>query len=338
MVWRNSGQEEFFGALFLTSKCNDFKGFSSGHHGHSLENQFFDRYPTMMKRPWPITALALMHVFAPIPNIWFSSTMMDLNILEYVLELFRSDSWMDILAMMVFFPVAGGAIYACKRWSYPVFVIVLVWSLFINYTTWIEHSTIYSLPLLLLVYAMNLSLVGYFLIPTVKATYFDPSNRWWESASRYQVNWVGEIRFGDQDPANCTIYDISTGGLFVLWSGHIEVGTDAVVKFSYGNVHLALHGRVVHRGGGDLPGIGIQYMETDFEMRDRLRRVIAALDLLDMERKPRFSDWKSVWIYRLNRVFGPQRGLGKVNEPLAEREDVLAAKKESESDSHDQAA
>ena len=196
------------------------------------------------------------------------------------------------LAEYVFlFPIAGAAIYAMKKWSYPLFLSIICWGFWRHYQNYISAPTIFSLPLLMSVYFVNLGVVGYFLIPAVREPFFNARLRWWESKPRYSVDSLVATLTGIWGQQDCTILDLSVGGIFIHFGRPLESGEAVKVAFHVAGQDFDISGTVVHYGLRGQKGCGIQFAKLTRVDRKRLNQVTDGLKAQGVLHSRSSSPW-----------------------------------------------
>lgn len=231
----------------------------------------------MNRRPWPIILLAIFHVVAPLGNFYFSAYHPNITYLTYFFALFDAPNIWDSICFLLFPILSGAAIYLCKRWSIWVYVFlmsaILVQSI-VNLKP--ENGTILLIPPPILIF-LNILVVMYFLVPTVRQIYFDPRLRWWESKPRYNVFYDAEIRYSNLTTSGA-VKNISETGMFaMIKDSYPEDGTTLEIHFKDGERHYVVAGTAIHHMRQPKIGIGIKFSHTP-ESRKILRSLTDKLD------------------------------------------------------------
>jgi hypothetical protein len=239
----------------------------------------------MNHRPWPIVALALSQILAPLlgffVNAWINH--MSPGALGRAT---LHDSISNTLLTYGPLPLAGLAIFAVKRWSYPIFLFLISWVMFRNFQVWHRYPQQVPIALLLAGYFFNLVLVSYFLIPEVRRIYRDKSLRWWENQPRYQVETPVKVTPLDGGPAIAgSVKDISEGGVFIACPGGLTLKSRIRAEFMAGGESLEVLGEVVHQGYS--AGYGVRLDQTR-ESRQAIRRIIRTLHQARVRRRPEY--------------------------------------------------
>src|SRR3989344_6678525 len=147
----------------------------------------------MKRKPIPIIILALFHILEPIFKVPLYSYLLKVPPKKLMGSLFINASTLELLEFFLFFPIAGVGIFLTRSWSYPLFIGIEVWTFYRHFDTWQRYPQYFTLPILLTFYFLNFVVVTYFLIPAVRATYFDKKIRWWESRPRFLVKLNAKI-------------------------------------------------------------------------------------------------------------------------------------------------
>jgi hypothetical protein len=222
---------------------------------------------------------------------------------HYLEALFHAKNWLSISTMLGLPIIMGASIYAVKKWSYSVFVASSTWMLIRNFPTY-EGSKV-NLAFAITFYLLNISLVSYFLLPEVRRQFFDARVRWWETATRYLVNFGAKFEYNDHTET-CEIRDISVGGVFAQMPKKISSGEIVRLRFSPNGKHIfSIKAKVVfHRDGAQKSGPatsqnsvmqyghGLQFVELTSATQQMLSELAQNLRASGYpSRSPGDSDW-----------------------------------------------
>lgn len=266
----------------------------------------------MKNRPWPLVLLAALQALSPFFNVFFNAWALRVGpgqVMAWVLDQ-RPLAVFEFVALM---PIAGVAIFMMKRWSYAVFCAAMGWSLIskIQHLSYAQGTLPW--PALVAVYGLELALVTYFLLPAVRATYFDPRVRWWESKPRYELRLPATLETAARERLEASVMNLSEGGLFVRAARNLGLGSRIGVAFGILGQEFEAEGRVVHVREAAAPGAstgegaywhGIELAHTP-ATRARFRGLASALrDLGFQDRTPRESLFESfrAWMSNLIRT------------------------------------
>jgi hypothetical protein len=229
----------------------------------------------MRSRPWPVVVLAFFQCLAPLTNLVLSSWLLKMGLATFITAVFNQANWFEIVDFFLLPPLAGAAIFAFRPWSYAVFVGITAWNISYNLSVWWQFPQLVSLPILLAAHAVNIGLVTYFLLPAVRAAYFNPRLRWWESKPRFFVDIPATFDDGEGD-RKCTITDLSEGGAFIITSRKLEADENIHLTFNFVNLEVHVEARVVHRRAMNSRGYGLQFV-LDEQSERMLAKLTGAL-------------------------------------------------------------
>lgn len=255
----------------------------------------------MKRKPWPLIVLALLHFLAPVGNIFANSIFANVSVGTYIQALFHPD---EVARTIIFLgiPIAGGIlIYICKKWSYYLYLALMVLPFFYSYMSWQAQPSIELGVYLVAFYVINLLVVGYFILPQVRQVYFDPRLRWWETKPRFKAEFETDFTWVDQK-AKGEIKNLSEGGLFIETDMKMNTLGRIDIDFKYKEKTYALKGEIVYgRNSNGRNGYGISLGESDAQ-KERVKSLISSLSeqgMLMTGRAPTDEDSFLYWIKRL---------------------------------------
>lgn len=253
----------------------------------------------MRRRPWSLVILAFFHILAPIGNIIFNAIITNHKVLDY-LALATTNAYLSKNWPVIVFPlIAGVSIYACKRWSFYVYLVSITILFAFSYGGFLSKSESISLFHLILVYLINVAVVVYFLIPAVRSIYFDRRMRWWEIKPRYTCDFPAEWQFDDNDvvmPGE--IGNISINGLFI--KSEILPKDDHMVTIRIpqkDGIGGSFYGQVILHNTAKKIGFGVKF-HHDKESKQLAEQITGFLDsngmritTLDIRPEDSFTYW-----------------------------------------------
>lgn len=234
----------------------------------------------MIRKPWPIIIVSFIFFFIPIFNIL--GTYMFLKdqyaFSDYIYSLFfDSINYFPLFNMVVPSLVAGVAVYCVKKWSYPVFLLCMVWiaiQVFFKFSYALrgfEFFLTVILPMLI-----NILYVSYILLPKVRAPYYDPRLRWWETKPRYVFSTDLKITYNNE-AVEGKMTNVSEGGLFAIIPTMIEPNSMIDVGFDVLGNHVDLKAKIVYRKP-DGTSYGLQFASLSGDQKKSIKKIIAKLD------------------------------------------------------------
>ena len=129
---------------------------------------------------------------------------------------------------------------------------------------------------------------GFFFRKHTIAPYFNPRLRWWEQASRYDINLGVSIEYSDSYELGY-LEDISLGGCFIRISDKIKVGAVYPLKLSLGNeMSISVKGRIMRTVTDDcsLPGYGVMFTNLTDTEKDGIGNMISGLYRIGLGENP----------------------------------------------------
>lgn len=244
----------------------------------------------MRTKPWPIILLAIMYFLGPIFNTLAGALVMKISYWHYLVSFFKYNSLFDKVAMLTLYPLAGVAIYLCKPWSYPVYLFVMITSFYLNYQDFKHFSNIFTLPIFIMTVIFNVGLVSYFLIPSVRTTYFNRRVRWWESKPRFLIH-LPALLDTPEGQKECELLDVSEGGAFIRLQDPLSPENLYTLHFSLFNRPLSIQARIVYRRHEGVAGYGLQFQFKEQEA-SQYRKLMKGLRLIGIDVRTPAPEWK----------------------------------------------
>ncbi len=229
----------------------------------------------MKRRPWPIVILAAFQaVVEPFNNLFLNAWFSHVTARVYLSYFIENRQWLSLFYLFVLPSIMGISAYAMKKWSYCVFVLGATWMLLHNF----ELVRTGNIPLFyaISIYIGNVGFVSYFLLPRVHAPYMNPRLRWWESKTRFLVDWPcrvsGVSSASESSTLSCRIQDFSEGGVFILSPDAIVTDQNIELRMSTPSDEIislkakSIFSRPVQNG----LGYGLQFVALDKATSKRL--------------------------------------------------------------------
>lgn len=255
----------------------------------------------MRQRPWALVVLSVLHFAAPVGNIALNALVMKRDVLGYFAVAMSSEYLMKNWFIFVCPLIAGYAIYACKKWSFFVYLFAITILFSFSYTAYMSKASYIGIIPVLMIYFINIAVVGYFLLPAVREVYFNPRLRWWESLPRYrcdfEVLWNNE---GESQATEGKVGNFSMNGLFLKSSKFPEDGAGILVQLKLENGQLIpFTGQAIHHGQQDAVGFGVKFSHSK-ESQAEAKKIVDVLDGKGYKlRRLTYEDSFSYWIKNL---------------------------------------
>jgi len=247
----------------------------------------------MEYKPWPLLILAFAHFIEPISKVSFYSIYFSVSPIDVVtIEIVRGSA-RHIFEYFFLFPIAGIAIFAVKKWSFPVFLGVEIWTFASNLTYFnllYQNEQILLLAFFIIFAIVNIFIVGYLLLPAVRIAYLDPGIRWWEAKPRYTINIKAQINNNDAG----SIMNISESGVFLTSTTNLEINSTPALVFSIAlpdysknKIELNLPTTVIHKFSIDNhEGYGIRFNKLSKDSKRLIKTLIKTLEKSNYSRRP----------------------------------------------------
>ena len=245
----------------------------------------------MKHRPLIFILIALAHLLEPIIKISYFKFTTPFSFSTIISNISQIHTPREIFEFWFLFPLGGLALLGVKRWSYPVFVGVQVYSIYSHLTyeqyTWPYVSEVPFFSSLVLLF-VNALIIIYFAFPDVRRPFFDKSVRWWETRTRYNMRIP--VTFSLNNPAeliDSEILNISQSGVFINHKGVLEVGTIVLMNINYKDMSITIPGEVKsqHAFNGER-GLGIKFSFTNIWENLYMRKIVKEIgsDLKKIEK------------------------------------------------------
>lgn len=263
----------------------------------------------MEKKPWPLIILGILHLIEPVGKVLLYSWLWKVppsTILSYA----SLDHPYRTLMFFCSFPIAGIAILSVRNWSIPLFILIQVLTTIEHYRSWTQIPERIPFYIFAGFTFLNFMAVVYFLIPEVRLTYVNPRLRWWQTKSRYKVQWVCIIRQGDVR-SKAVIRNISEDGLFLSTPPQITLDqiTPVRVEFCFHKLQFLRDGMIVNESVIEgLPSFGVRFGHVLRKEKRRLRNCMRALDLLQFETRIKSEPLIRSFICWVSRLLKTGRG------------------------------
>lgn len=251
----------------------------------------------MIRKPWPIIIVSFIFFVIPIFNIlltYFLRTA-DYAFSDYIYSLLTiPKNYIHLFNMVIPSLVAGVAVYSIKKWSYPVFLISMLWLTFYIFQNLDPGITFKEIFFTIVIpMAINILYVTYLLLPNVRAVYFNPRLRWWETKPRYIFATNMKITSPDQPEKIITgvMANISEGGLFAQIHTPLEPNSVINLEMEILDVPMQLQAKVVYRKP-DGVSHGLQFSDMSKDQKKIIKTIMARFEKDKYEITRQIPFWK----------------------------------------------
>lgn len=245
----------------------------------------------MKHRPLIFILIALAHILEPIIKITYFKLTTPFSFGTIISNISQIHTLREVFEFWFLFPIGGLALLGVKRWSYPIFVSVQLYSIYSHLTyeqyTWPYVSEVPFFSSLVLLF-VNALIIIYFAFPDVRRPFFDKSVRWWETRTRYNMRLP--MTFSLNNPGeiiDTEILNISQSGVFINHKGVLDVGTVVLMNINYKDMSITLAGEVKsqHAFNGER-GLGIKFSFINIWENLYMRKIVKEIgkDLKKIEK------------------------------------------------------
>jgi len=236
----------------------------------------------MKKKPLVFIVLGVLHLIEPIFKMLYFKMSTGFDWPTVVTNIMAVRGAEDIFHFWFLFPIAGLALLSVKKWSYPLFVGIQAYSIYIHLTyekfSWPYLSEAPFLGSLILLGA-NVFMIIYFALPHVRKPFFDKDVRWWEHHRRFNIPFPCTFSIINPNKLeDAYVLNISLSGAFINHMGIVEDEQHMMVNLSFEDVHISIKAEKVssHAFGGSM-GMGVKFIYESYWDRIKMKRLIKAI-------------------------------------------------------------
>lgn len=230
---------------------------------------------TLGRKPVSIVLISLYYLVSPVLNLVQIELITHLPLTGPVnlWSVLGPSDWAVLLA----FPVVGVGMLSVRRWGWVAFITFTVFLIAYNTYAFITNRA-YDLAVVVL-YNVTLAAVTFvFFRKHLRAPYFNPRLRWWNTDPRFQVRLDAHV---EVDDATChaEILDLSLSGLFLSICSDIEVGQVLNVRIDAYGLQFPVRGKVMRKSAPNdpRPGFGLMFERVESSSRYEMQVLLARL-------------------------------------------------------------
>ena len=221
----------------------------------------------MKHRPLPFVILAILHLIEPLLKIAYFKATTHFPVMEIIENISHLNATRAVFEFWFLFPIGGIALLGVKRWSYPVFVSVQMYSIYSHLSyeafTWPYASSTPQWPSLFIL-ACNVAMIIYFLLPEIRKPFFNKEDRWWEHRERYSIRIPCSYTLSSGNALkDAEVLNISHSGAFITLPEAEEIcGEKMIINITFLNDNICLNAKVIsyHEFDDELGfGVAFQY-------------------------------------------------------------------------------
>jgi hypothetical protein len=204
--------------------------------------------------------------------------------------------------------IATYAIYSVKKWSYSLLVISVLW-VFGNSLKNIgaDLTTLQVFFSMVMPLLFGLFVLGYFLTPSVRRTYFDPNLKWWEAKPRYIVD-IPFTAKNDTKNIEASIKNVSEGGVLIETTEVLEREEQFQMNFIIEGYELNSLAKIIFKNPNNNE-YGVQFINNNESFKNQVKDSIRLLKENNTKRSREPIPWKSDFIAWYEKLRKTGKGL-----------------------------
>ncbi len=243
----------------------------------------------MKNRPLLILVMGIMHLLEPVFKIFYfkTKTHFDLGIILSNVTFVEAASIKGLIDFWLIFPLAGLALLSVKRYAWYLFVAIQGYSIITHLTyerfAWPYFAEVpfYSSITLLV---LNILLIVYVSLPEIRMLFFEKSNRWWETRTRYAFTLPIKLWYTNPEKQEqACLLNISETGALVRFNRDIELKEFVHLEISFQDISVQVKALVVRddlRNGQKSYGVKFVYDTPVAMSKFKVKKLVKKLNQL----------------------------------------------------------
>ena len=183
----------------------------------------------MKEKPLIFKILLILFLIEPIIKIFYFKALTEFDYYVILSNLLSRTGLRDIFDFWLVFPIAGIALIKLRKWSYFIFISMMIYTIFSLMTyekyTWPYNS---ETPFSYHYFIVGISIVSLilFLFPSIREPFFNKRLRWWETKTRFKTNIPCKI-ISSKGTFETKILNLSQSGAFLKDAYNFRSGEEA---------------------------------------------------------------------------------------------------------------
>jgi hypothetical protein len=234
----------------------------------------------MRNKPLIFQLLSVLFIFEPFIKIFYFKAATHFEFTVIFANIFARSGLRDIFDFWIVFPIAGLMLWKLRKWTYFAFLTIMAYLIF-SIATYEQYTWPYNSdsPLFYhyFVIAITLFTIAVFLVPDVRAPFFNKKIRWWETKPRYKTTIPAKIT-GNKITFQSEILNISQSGAFLKDNNLLTPGDIVALTFESEGLAMEIPVKVISRHMvASNPGFGVQFYPTSVTQKFQLFRLIGRI-------------------------------------------------------------
>ncbi len=195
----------------------------------------------MKNRPFILVILSAILVLEPLTKILYFKYLTGFGFEQILDNISSSGSFKSFFDFWLLFPLAGISLYFIRVWSFYLFILIQIYSIYTHATyepfMWPYLSRQPFSSNILLIF-FNVIILIYVSLPNVRKYFFEQNLRWWESRKRYNIKISCLLTMIDGTIIkSCEILNLSDTGFFVRTQKVLEIQNACQIDFEFKEKH-----------------------------------------------------------------------------------------------------
>lgn len=231
----------------------------------------------MRNKPFIFQLLSLLFLLEPAIKILYFKASTHFDFAVILTNVFSRHGFREIFDFWIVFPIAGLMLWKLRKWTYFAFLSVMAYLIF-SIATYEQYTWPYNSdsPLFYhyFIIVLTLATIAYFLVPDVRAPFFNRKLRWWENKPRYRTVIPAKIS-GSKITFQTEILNISESGAFLKDNNHLSPGDVLNLSFESEGLQIEVPVKVVSRHiVAETPGFGVHFQPSSINHKFQMIRLI----------------------------------------------------------------
>lgn len=188
----------------------------------------------MLKKPSLLFFFSIFLIFEPIYTLAFISIEREFEIL-HIIKRSVMLSPIELFNFWFLFPISGFLLLSIRSYTYILFILLQLYNLIFHLTydsyAWPYLSATPNIPSMCLL-GVNVFIVIYMLLPDIRKPFFDRNLRWWERASRFNLEEPCYYTIGNEIYKSELVDFSETGALIKLGENNLVNGNQIRLEFN----------------------------------------------------------------------------------------------------------
>lgn len=245
----------------------------------------------MRQKPWYILALAAVHIFAPIGNLFMNAYWANIFPERYLQLYFQPHNLIPNLPGLLLPIAAGLCILVCRKWSFIVYFGLMTNLCIVDFYAYQERMLEMSPRSLIAILALNVVTMFAILHPRIRSIYLQPNLRWWETKPRFSCELPVQMETSLGMVKGLAL-NFSESGMLLDSTQSLPNQELVNLVIGEGEKAIKVEGQVVrhHPAGLNEFGIKFHHSRQTKKLAKQMATELRAKDPTTQKKRPSFLD------------------------------------------------